>query len=357
MSTNISNKNIEIKSLSEVNPREINWLWINRIPFGGVTIIEGDGGIGKSFISISVASILSSGRALFGQNQFAPINVMLLSLEDDPEVVLRKRADANGGNCQKIFFLDKTFPLTNENINLLETKLAEKNIQLLFIDPIVGYFESGKDMNKGTDVRQLMNSLHQVAKKLNIAIVCIRHWNKSKDIKASSRGSGSVDFRNAARSVLSVAKGADGNSYLEVTKTNYSVPSTSLEFQIKDNILIWKGETFKTIDEVIAEQTNNTEEHISQLEEAVEFLEIELIGKRAKSSNIHKLARENGISETTLKRAKRKLGIKATKFSNEWFLSLPDCQEGQGGHDSKTDTLGPLDHLDILQLTERELKL
>ena len=60
---NISAK-LEIIKASEITPREVRWLWYPYIPFGKVTLLQGDPGDGKSKLMLSLAALLSRGALL-----------------------------------------------------------------------------------------------------------------------------------------------------------------------------------------------------------------------------------------------------------------------------------------------------
>ena len=50
--------------MSEVQSQEIEWLWYPFIPYGKLTIIQGDPGDGKTTMVLNLAAKLSKGEAL-----------------------------------------------------------------------------------------------------------------------------------------------------------------------------------------------------------------------------------------------------------------------------------------------------
>ena len=62
----------------------------------------------------------------------------------------------------------------------------------------------------------------------------------------------------------------------------------------------------------------------SALEEAAEFLKEELAEGPVPSKELFKKAEAEGISETTLKRAKSLLGVKSKKLREGWVWILPE---------------------------------
>ena len=55
---------LEIIKASEITPKEVRWLWYPYIPFGKVTLLQGDPGDGKSKLMLSIAALLSKGEFL-----------------------------------------------------------------------------------------------------------------------------------------------------------------------------------------------------------------------------------------------------------------------------------------------------
>ena len=47
---------LEIIKASEIEPKEVKWLWYPYIPFGKVTLLQGDPGDGKSKLMLSIAT-------------------------------------------------------------------------------------------------------------------------------------------------------------------------------------------------------------------------------------------------------------------------------------------------------------
>lgn len=314
---------LQSRPLSSYESREIEWLWQNRIPLGCVTLIEGDGGVGKSSIIAAIGSAISSGRALPEDATKSPKGVLLLAAEDDPSVVLRPRFESNGANLNLVRCYDQAMLLNKEGMEALDREITEHEIGLVVIDPVVSFLGQAVDMSSATDVRSFMSPLHEMARKHSCAIVVVRHWNKSSTASASQRGSGSVDFRNAARSVLQVIKGDDLN-YLTLEKSNYGATGKTLTFNIVDKLVQWSGTSDLSADDILKERQQNNTESKSEISEAINFIEEELKDGPIKSSDLQASAKQCGISEATLRRARQKLKVVAIKMTgNIFYAYLP----------------------------------
>lgn len=52
----------QVRCLADVAPRAVRWLWPGRIALGKLTLVCGDPGLGKSFLTLDLAARLSAGR-------------------------------------------------------------------------------------------------------------------------------------------------------------------------------------------------------------------------------------------------------------------------------------------------------
>ena len=314
------------KPLSQYERRVIHWLWQGRIPYGCITILEGNGGVGKSFVISAIASAVSRGIALPEDGPADPIGVLLLASEDDPNVILRPRFESHGANLDLIRCHDQSMLLNAEGILALERDISENKIKLVVIDPIVSFLGAKVDMNSATDVRAVMSPLAEIARKHECAVLIIRHWNKNSIASASSRGSGSVDFRNSARSVLQIIK-EQGIHYLTLEKSNYGAEGKTLTFGIVGGTVSWTGVSDKSADDILREAMGGSEER-SLMTEACEFLKDELASGPIPAKDMMRMAKDSGISEATIRRARVKVGVKAGKRlgGRESFWELPGAQ-------------------------------
>jgi AAA domain-containing protein len=338
-------------TLASVERTEIEWLWRDRIPKNALTIVEGDGGRGKSTIIAELCSRLSKGERLIDDDQDRPShNILLLAAEDDPSCVLRPRFEACGADLNRIRFDDQSMILNEDGIEALTEAIKKHSINIVVIDPIVSFLGRGIDMNKGNDVRSILGPLGKLGREIGCTFIVVRHFNKSRDGSASQKGAGSVDFRNAARSVLQVIH-ADGITYLALEKTNYAARAKTLTFSIEGGKVVWGESSDMTADEIHSENQASTESR-SALEEAIEFLTIELTNGGKPSKDILRTGRESGHSDKTLRRAKDKLGVKVTKLATCWMWEMPKVQDGQDSLNVNREKVSHLDHLGANQQLE-----
>ena len=96
---------LEVVKASEIEPREVKWLWYPYIPFGKVTLLQGDPGDGKSKLMLSIAALLSKGEPLpFTDEETEPMTIIYQTTEDDADDTVVPRFNSAGGNGENLIF-------------------------------------------------------------------------------------------------------------------------------------------------------------------------------------------------------------------------------------------------------------
>jgi archaellum biogenesis ATPase FlaH len=339
----ISTKTIDYVCLKDVESRPINWLWYGRIASGKVTLLAGEPGLGKSLITIDFAARVTTGTNWAVDN--APCEkggVVVLSAEDDIADTIKPRLEACGGDPNKVFAIkqtrivkdgeetERTVSLKSDLIQIEEIINNIPDCRLVIIDPITAYMEQ-TDSYKNTEVRSFLKPIQDMAEKTGTAILLVSHLNKSTGQNAMNRISGSIGLPAACRAAYSVSRDQDDDSirYFSPIKNNLGVDSGSFTYtlEVKNEIpyIEW-GDSI--IDLTADEAMGSTHgESKSALDEAKDFLLEELSYGAMRESEIRKRAYSCDISNASLKRAKKKLGIKSTHEGGRdghWDWHFPD---------------------------------
>ena len=313
---------LQMIKMSEIQSQEVSWLWYPFIPYGKLTIIQGDPGDGKTTLVLNIAAWLSKGEGLDSEMKLSePVNVIYQSAEDGLADTVKPRLELAGADCERILVIDekeKSLSMVDER---LEKAIVQTKARMLILDPIQAYLGGGMDMNRANEAKDMTKKLGALAEKHQCAIVLIGHMNKAAGNKAAYRGMGSIDFFAVARSVLLVGRveGEENIRAVVQIKNNLAAFGHPKAFALSEDGFQWLGDYEITADEVLG----GIAPKVNKMELAKRMLrELALASNAVLSNEIFDMADEQGISKRTLENAKRELGIQARKINNSWYWEL-----------------------------------
>jgi archaellum biogenesis ATPase FlaH len=345
--------------LSEVEPERVEWLWDGRLPFGKLAVLDGDPGLGKSVVTLDVAARLSSGLELPDGQPCEPAGVVLLSAEDGLRDTIRPRLDAAGANTERIVALSTVFEAKvgermislTKDLSVIEEAIERVGAGFVVVDPLTAFLSEKTDSYKDQDMRRALAPLASLAEKTRAAFLVVRHLTKAAGGNTLYRGGGSIAIIGAARSGLVIAQDPEDpeRRILAANKHNLSRPAPSLAFRVGEAQngaarVEWGGTSPLSARDILKEPADP--EQKSALSEAKGFLSQELADGAMAAEEVKKDARGAGISERTLKRAKREMGVRSRKRGGVWYWELPreKSEEGQSSAVGTLGTVGPLDN-------------
>ena len=307
--------------MDTIEREEIKWLWKPYIPYGKITIVQGDPGEGKTSLILKLASELSLGRC-FGEDELRePINIIYQTAEDGLADTVKPRLEDSGADCKRIMVIDDSEDSLSMNDVRIEAAIRTTGAKLLILDPLQAYLGDKVDMNRANETRDITKRLGTIAEKTGCAVVLIGHMNKGSGAKAAYRGIGSIDFFAIARSVLLVARVPENPNIraLAQIKNNLEKEGSTVAFEIKDNIFNWIGEYDISIEELLSGFSQGNKSL-----KAESFLKDLLTEEDSyPASEIFAKGKTLGISKRTLENSKQELGIKSIRVGTGWHWKLP----------------------------------
>jgi hypothetical protein len=332
-----------LQRLAGVTRELLEWLWPGRIPLGKLTLLAGDPGLGKSFVTLDIAARVSTGEAwpdmpLLRQT---PGGVILLNCEDDLADTIAPRLDKAGADDTRIIAIEgvqmmgrrRHFSLEADLPRLEEVLVENADTRLIVIDPVSGYL-GNVDSHKNSEVRGLLAPLAELAGRHRVAVVTVTHLSKSGGPKAIYRAMGSLAFAAAARAVWAITKDPDDpqRRLLLPAKLNLARDPDGLAYRIEDARVCWEYQPVRmhADDAFAAEAASEARgsNRGSERQEATAWLGERLADGPALTSQVVADAKEHGFSERTLRRAFKAMGGCSKKEADgQWHWSLSSGQQ------------------------------
>ena len=316
-------KELRLIPMSDIQTEQVKWLWYPYIPLGKITIVQGDPGEGKTTFVLAVIAALTTGEALPECEKVQePMNIIYQTAEDGLSDTIKPRLEAAGADCSRVLVIDESeddLTLVDER---LEQAVRETGARLIVLDPIQAYLGENVDMHRANEVRPVMKRVAAMAERTGCAVILIGHMNKAQGLKSGYRGLGSIDFRAAARSILVVGRLKDTPTVRIVAqdKNSLAPEGSSIAFELDPDCgFQWKGYSDVTVDDVL-NGTGQSKTKTMVMENELRTMLTDWVS----AEDVLRRAKSMGISERTLKIAKKNLGVIPKKIGDRWFCKLPD---------------------------------
>ena len=300
---------VKIIRMSDVELTPVEWLWKPYLPFGKLSVLQGNPGEGKTYFAMHLAAACTNGKLLPNMERMEPFNVIYQTAEDGLGDTVKPRLIEAGADLDRVLVIDDSDVQLTLSDERIEKAIIENNAKLVIIDPIQAYLGADVDMNRANEVRPIFMRLGQVAQRTGCAILLIGHLNKAAGMQSLQRGLGSIDIAAAVRSVMFIGKLKHDPTMRILTheKSSLAPPGVSLAFSLgNEGGFRWIGEYDITADEMLSGIEPQRETKTQQAKDLICTLLAG--GKQVLSEDIDKAALERGIPGRTVRDAKRELG-------------------------------------------------
>ena len=313
---------VEIIRMSEVDTQTVEWLWEPYIPFGKVTIVQGNPGEGKTTFALRLAAACTNRKPFPHMAAHEPFNVIYQTAEDGLGDTIKPRLMEAEADLDRVLVIDESKQGLSLSDERIERAIRQTGARLIILDPIQAYVGEKTDMNKANEIRPMFRRLAEIAERTGCAVILIGHLNKAAGGQSAYRGLGSIDFRAAARSVLLIGrvKREPNVRVIVHDKSSLAPEGKPIAFCLDPETgFSWIGEYDITADELLSGAGGNTATKTEQAERLI--LDLLADGKELASEDIVKAAAEAGISERTVQNAKRNMGgiLGARRVGGQWY--------------------------------------
>lgn len=363
-------RQLRVTKASQVQPRRQRWLWDHRVVLGGLTLLAGREGLGKSTIACDLVAQVTQGL-LDGEFKGEPRTAVYVHTEDARDTTLVPRLIAAGADLERVLFVDA---ITVDEEGELESQIVlptdvadlaqlviDEDAALVVLDAATSVIDSRLDGDRDRQMRRGLEGIARgIGERAGCAVVGLVHFGKRESGDTGKLILGSIAWSQVARSVLAVARDEDdGTLVVSPTKANLAPGDTaSLSARLVNRVVStpdgdtsvgrveWLGETSRNARDLLATPADPADR--TEREAAEAWLEDYLTAEgKTLSKEIKTAAKAAAISERTLQRARQSLGVLSVNegFPRQSFWMLPepsgastDVRACDGG---TTGTTGP----------------
>jgi putative DNA primase/helicase len=337
------NGELVIECFANITPAETKWLWSQKLPLSRLIIFSGNPDCGKSTTTCDLIGRYTTGRDWpdGAKNDVEAGDVLIILGEDDPNEDTLPRLIAAGADVSKVHFLKmvevgpklkrraRRLALDTDLDLMREMFKKHPNIRLVVADPITNYF-GNCNMNREQEIRTILEPLRELCMECRVTFIALIHFNKRSDVNAIHRVSGSAAMTGVPRAVWAFGPDPEvpGEYLMTSVKGNKAKNKRGLRYGIVSKATIvgeqpsinWLGDSQKTAEDLIARRDPKER----QYDKAVGFLRKMFESRQPQlSSYVEQRAEAEGISLSTLNRAKKDLRIESKKKAGLYQMTWP----------------------------------
>lgn len=335
------------KPMKDVEREEMDFIWEPYMARGEVTIVEGDPGLGKSYLVQMVSGSIATGQRLpkyQGKGKKNKGAVVYFDIENSGGTVTKPRLEDNGfKDLDNYYQIEEGFGIDdeealNEILENMDVIHDDQGIAVVVFDTLNTYIGRA-DTHKASESTQAFGIFKRIAKAYNCSVVVLRHLTKGGG-SAMYRGQGSVAFSGSARVVISV--GVDPNDTetraMAITKINFAKAPPALTFRIEErpkgrSEFLWGEFVDLTSQEIMdAAAESRKEGKVGDgIQEAMEFIEATITGVELDHLKLYRMGEKRSIPKKMIERAAMRMKIIKKKSGNAelWTIKPPKKKDDE----------------------------
>ena len=287
----------------DIKQTSVEWLWFPYIPFGKLTIIQGNPGEGKTYFAMMLTAACTNRKLFPNMEDIEPFNVIYQTAEDGMGDTIKPRLMEAGADLSRVMVIDDSEEALTLSDDRIEKAVRQNHVRLVIIDPVQAFIGVDVDMNRANEVRPVFRKLGMIAEKTGCAIVLIGHLNKSSGTQSTYRGLGSIDIMAAVRSLIFIGKVRKNPTtrVLIHEKSSLAPPGETMAFKLGDEEgFRWVGAYEISADELLDGKEGKATE--TKLERGAKLIRELLADKKEISiRELDEKAKEQGISGRTMR--------------------------------------------------------
>ena len=317
-----SEERVPMLCYEDIEQTSVEWLWFPYIPFGKLTIIQGNPGEGKTYFAMMLTAACTNRKLFPNMEDIEPFNVIYQTAEDGMGDTIKPRLVEAGADLSRVMVIDDTEEALTLSDDRIEKAVRQNHVRLVIIDPVQAFIGADVDMNRANEVRPVFRKLGMIAEKTGCAIVLIGHLNKSSGTQSTYRGLGSIDIMAAVRSLIFIGKVRKDpiTRVLIHEKSSLAPPGETMAFKLGDEEgFRWVGAYEISADELLDGKEGKATE--TKLERGAKLIRELLADKKEISiRELDEKAKEQGISGRTMRDVR-------SRMKNELEYKVNEKQE------------------------------
>lgn len=330
-----------VVSGSMVKSEKVRFLWPGVLMHGSLNLLTGGKGVGKSSLMAAIAATVCSGKALpETKAKYEKSACLWFGSEEGFSTAIKPRWVANGGNPDYLHTVQPglvqgvTLPYLPDNEALLLKIVRRLHASMIVLDPYSSLAHPALNLNHEQQCRCYLESLARICSAAGATAMMSQHFRKGTSGGLLERGIGSIAVPNVSRLVLRADRDKDDpdTCWLTTMACNHGKAVGSMPYTLKgtkDHVFIAKfgKRADMTIEEILEghEEADTRDES----KDARRLLERALAGGPVSAKTLIKEARDAGIGERTLRKAKAEMRIDSKRMPGQqgeaavWKWSIP----------------------------------